>query len=648
MPNMRLNNKAADYMKAKNLQQSDLDAKLWAQMKEWEQTGLLARQPFDQRWTLSLSFLAGRQYAFFNTAAHALQMIKPLRGRIRAQDNKLLSYWRRNVADLIKNRPQMSAVPGSPQPEDIDAAKTADKGLKAWWEINKVQKKLRQLAGWIYSTGNGFMEDFWNPQKGPIDTSTGKARYLGDADVCIYGPYDLLVPFFHFGLEDLDEFPWMMLVRWKPLEWFEQEFGKKGLAVEEEDQPKTFVDTGMIMGGIPTPMSVASKTPSAMYVELRAKPCQLFPNGARLKAANGVVLEKEAFPYSSYGISHFKELDFPGIFWGKSTMEDGIGLQKTWNRTLSDLLEFNRTMGKGKWLIPKGSKAAFDPDDTHGEVLRFKPVMGHAPSQLTLKGVPTSYDKTFELTEFALNKLFSQHEVTQGTNRSDIRSGEMVAILREQDAHGNIPTNAVFEESLEEVMTRVLRRIKEGYTTQRIMQVTGKDNQYEVLAFKGADLQTVQDVKVKRQAGLPDSRVAREAIIMERFQQGLYGDPRDPEVRRTVINLLEDAVVEEMYSEERLDERVARWENEVMIERGEPLKANDYDNHVVHLREHDKYLKAIQLQKLKVENPQVYAMVYALVTQHRQLHQEFVMEMQQQQLEMQAAVKGGKGGPAND
>ena len=36
------------------------------------------------------------------------------------------------------------------------------------------------------------------------------------------------------------------------------------------------------------------------------------------------------------------------------------------------------------------------------------------------------------------NKLFSHHEVTQGTNKSDIRSGEMVELLREQDAHGMI------------------------------------------------------------------------------------------------------------------------------------------------------------------------------------------------------------------
>ena len=46
-------------------------------------------------------------------------------------------------------------------------------------------------------------------------------------------------------------------------------------------------------------------------------------------------------------------------------------------------------------------------------------------------------------------ELYHQQEVTSGTNKSDIRSGEMVALLLEQDDFGNVPTHAVFEESLE-------------------------------------------------------------------------------------------------------------------------------------------------------------------------------------------------------
>jgi hypothetical protein len=358
------------------------------------------------------------------------------------------------------------------------------------------------------------------------------------------------------------------------------------------------------------------------------------------KAANGVVLSKEAFPYTSYGISHFKEIDFPGVFWGKSTTDDGIGHQKAWNETLSDVREFNRTMAKGKWTAPKGSKMEFEPDDTHGEIIWYKPVMGHKPDQINLKSLPPTVDKIFELAEHGFNQLYSQHEVTQGTNRSDLRSGEMVALLREQDAHGNIPSHAVFEESLEEVMTRVLRRIKAGYTDERVIQLTGKDNQYETFAFKGADLRDSRDVKVKRQSGLPDSRTAREAIILERYKEGLYGDPANPETRRVVINMLEDAVVEEIFSDTRLDERIAQWENHEMLNAQTSFVVNDYDDHKIHLEEHNKFLKNIKIQKLRSEDPQAYAIIYGLITEHRAQHIEFLEEQRTRMLQEAQAMRG--------
>ena len=184
---MTLITKAADYLRKKGKLEkkgvTEKDTVLWALVKEKYDLGVELRRPFEQRWLLSLAFLSGRQYTFFNATSHTLQQLKRVRGRLRNVDNILLPRWRRLVADLIKSDPIMSVVPATGEEEDLKAAKVGDKVLKSWWQAARMNRKLRQLAGWIFSTGNGFLDDRWNPKLGPVTVDEGgNVVYGGDAD----------------------------------------------------------------------------------------------------------------------------------------------------------------------------------------------------------------------------------------------------------------------------------------------------------------------------------------------------------------------------------------------------------------------------------------------------------------------------------
>ena len=166
-----LESKAADYMKkkAKKKPQGRREGRLWAYVAEKKKDGLMARRPYERRWLIGLAFLAGRQYTYFNSTAHVVQNLEPIRGRIRMVDNQLLPRVRRQIADFIKNDPVMSVVPSSEEDEDIKAAKAGDKFLKSFWQSNRMKKKIRQSAGWIFSTGNVFLDHRWNPRLGPVE-----------------------------------------------------------------------------------------------------------------------------------------------------------------------------------------------------------------------------------------------------------------------------------------------------------------------------------------------------------------------------------------------------------------------------------------------------------------------------------------------
>jgi len=275
-------------------------------------------------------------------------------------------------------------------------------------------------------------------------------------------------------------------------------------------------------------------------------------------------------------------------------------------------------------------------------------VMGLKPEMMELKGLPATYGQMLDILVMEFMELYHQHEVTQGTNKSDIRSGEMVALLLEQDDHGNIPTHAVFEESMEAAMSRVLRRIQKGYKEERILSVTDQSGEHDVFKFKGANLRDNTDVYVARDSTLPESKLARQFRIKENYREGLYGNPQDEGTRERVLRMLEEVPddVQDIFKETHLDRQNAKVENQAMMSQpGVVYLINPYDNHKVHLEEHRMAKKQPEYQDLKREDPGLFAQLEVTFFQHEQMHQKFLnQQVRAQEAELARMMKLQKGG----
>jgi len=649
---MRLQNKAADHLKKKPSVPGKKD-KSWLLLKDKFDIGVESRRPFERVWIVSLAFLANNQWTQFNTAAHMLDPIKKPHNKLRCTDNLLLSRWRRQIADLIKTDPTMSVVPSTNDEDDVKAAKVGNDVVKSFWQTNQMKMKLRQMAGWMYGTGNGFIDDRWNPKLGPVEMQKGedgkdKLVYLGDADCGVWSPFEIYVPFTAMGETDLHSFPWLIKAKRRSLEWIANNYDR-GDEVKEESFSATSLSSAALFGAGTEALS--AKIPCATVMDFYMQPNKEHPNGLFLTGANGIILQEKEYPLNYYHLEHFKDIDVPGVFWGQATTSNAVGLQFTWNTTLTSLVEFNRKMAKGKILVPRGSKIEVDPDDQHGEKWVYNPVFGLKPEHLQLKGLPTTIDQVMALTKSSIDDLYNQHEISRGTNKSDIRSGEMVSLLREQDAHGNIPSHALFEESLERLMKRVLERIRKEYTAERMLKIMGEEGEFVVFEFKGADLRNNTDVIVRRESTLPDSRVDREAKILRKLELGLYGQIQDRKVRRTVARMIEDAGANSIYEPDRLDERIAERENHLMMdEEGMDTNAakaliNSYDNHVIHDEIHDRFRKGSDYQKLKYsenEGEQEHFLELDIRFEaHNGMHKEFIAEQEKKMMQQQIALQGG-------
>jgi hypothetical protein len=622
--------------------------KKWPELKNRMDEAYGARRPFENRWLINLSFLGGRQYVFYNQSAQLLQYLVHRKNRLRVVDNKILPRYRKQISRLIRTNPRMSIVPNSVEDSDLKAAKIGDKVIKWWWRNHWMKKTARSLGGWIYSCGNGFLGDRWDPKAGPIIAGAdGKLSYAGDAVVDVWSPFEVGGPTGGINETELEDLPWIIKMKFRPLEWFENTYGAKGAKVGAETRPSPYVDTSVLFGL--TEGSSIQKVQGAVWAELRIKPCVKFPRGLFLQGANGKILEESDYPFESYHLEHFKDNEIPGVFWGMATTEAAIWLQKVWNRTVSDIGEFNRVMARGKWLVPRNSKMEVLPDDSHGQRLLYTPVMGHKPDMMDIKGLPASYQQMLDILAREFMELYSQHEVTQGTNRSDIRSGQMVALLLEQDDYGNIPTHAIFEEGIERSMGRVLQRIQKGYDNERVISVVGSSGEHEVFKFKGADLKNNTDVHVVRDSTLPESKLAKQMRIKENYQQGLYGDPTDEGTRERVLRMLDEVPddIQDIFKETHLDRQNAQVENNaIATQPGVSYIINPYDNHEVHLAEHRLFKKQPEYQKLKREDPSAFGQLEISFFQHEQLHQKFLAQQREAQMKMAASMekmkKGGR------
>ena len=575
----------------------------------WE-VGRRCREHVERDWFLTRAFLMGHQYARWDTRREALVRLPGKVKKLRLTDNKMLPYYRRQVAKLVKKRPEWQVIPNTTEDADVHAARLGRQVLEHLDRVLDMSRKRRELAQWIFSTGNGYLFDTW-------DVSANEVSVEVDSPFAWYWP---AVP---FGPTSVDNMPWGLRVTWRPLSWFLATFPERGHRVKEEKLPTNskLYQYAVWKEDVRPPNL---KAPGALLKELFYRPDGEFPRGLYAAVAGDVVLMLTDFPnYGTedeplyeYPVTHFRDIAVPGVFWGWPTSYHAIFLQEDWNAIRSSISSYVRSMAKVKWVVPKG--AGFKPgdlNDLHAEVLEYNPVRALPPQQTRISPLPRAVFEALAMIEASFMDLYHQHEVSQAQAPKQVRSSWAFNVLAEIDDIPLTPTHAEFHEGLARVGRHVLIHAASRYVDERLIKVVGRGEQVQIHKLRGADLRGNTDVRVVVGDSLPDSKVAKQAAIMERFTQGLYGPPGDPTVALRVRRMLDDLLDEDIYSDSFADEVNARNEDEKLTQLAAEVaaqpeivatpefltewlpQAQPYDNDVVHLRVHEQELKRPEKQE---------------------------------------------------
>ncbi len=583
-----------------------------------------ARMNVEKQWYLNMCFYRGRQNVAFRQQIGFIQSttgqlyIPPAPYyRSRPVINRVRPIIRGELAKLTSQKPTAYIIPATSDDDDLFAAQAGEQIWESLFTEKKVPAIFRRALWWNQVCGNSFVKAYWDPTK--IDyTSSDPNGQVGEICYEPVTPFNLFVP--DLNIIDLDEQPFVIHAQLKSPAWVRMNF--PDAKVTQGDQRREILDNEWL--GIEQSETTA-QTQMILCLELWAKPgkLQFMPKGGVLLAVGDSLVGRhiEGLPYQHKCYPFAKLDNIPtGKFYTDSTINDLIPLQREYNRTRGQVIEAKNRMAKPQLAAERGSVDPAKITSEPGQVIEYQP--GTQPPQpIPLQPLPNYVLEELDRILQDMSDISGQHEVSKGQVPPGVTAATAINYLQEQDDSMMSSTFVSLEEAFEKVARMSLNYVQQFWDTPRIIKTTGDDQFFDALTFKGSDLRGNTDIKVEAGSALPLSKSAKQAFVMDLIKLGIVDGA-------TGLEVMELGGIAKIYEAVKVDVRQAQRENlrmaqiddatyqqfQMMGQEGGVVPVNTWDNHMVHIDEHNKYRKSQAFEKVSEASRMEFEM-------HVQMHQ---------------------------
>lgn len=595
------------------------------------------RVQIEQQWYLNLAFYFGKQYVRIlrpdaSSGITATKLWTPPAPYYRQRPviNRIRPTVRTELSQLTANRPNASIVPATAEDRDMYAAMAGEQIWYNHYTDKKLKHKIRRCMFWTLTCGNGFMKQYWDYNSGPMgekenpETGGVEKYQMGDIVYEPETPFHILVP--DFREAEIESQPFLIHAQTRSPEWVQSHLGKN---VKASGGARTFLEETFlnVMG-----VEQAEQKKNVLVLECWVKPGAdpLFPNGALLTLVGDELVQAlEGWPYEhkEFPFSKFDHID-SGKFYNTSSVEDLIPLQKEYNRTRGQIIEAKNRMAKPQLVAPTGSVDVKKITSEPGQVIFYQPGM-NPPEPLPLQPIPNYVLQELDTIKSDWADIAGQHEVTHGEVPPGVTAATAISYLQERDESKLSMTFDSLEEGIEKTAKQTLQMVQQFWDEPRTVRVVGEEGAFDALVFKGADLHNNFDVRIEGGSALPQSKAAKQALIMDLMKMN-FVDPQKG------LSLMDMGGINKLYEQIQVDERQAKRENmrmarvtEEMFIRyqqqnmqimqkneehfgvgpdGTPLDppiiipVNNWDNHEVHIEMHNNFRKSQAFERLPEPN----------------------------------------------
>lgn len=635
----------------------------------------------ERQWNLNLAFYNGNQWVEMlpmNAPMNAGQLSMPKaitaggKSRERQTINRIKPIIRTEMAKFISNRPGASVIPATDEDEDILAAKAGEKVWESTSNRRLLQDEFIDAVFWMCVTGNGFIKTTWNENIKDTDADTP-----GDIDYGSVDPYKLFFP--DLKIKDIQAQPFIIHAYAKPVEWLEMTY--KDALQGARVTPSCNEAASITEQSYARPRGTDEKGfDSAMLMELWVKPgnCPLLPNGGMVIMVGDIIVDyyDEGLPYDHemYPFSHLHHIKTER-FYRASIIEDLIDLQRDYNKLRSQIAESRKKMAKPQIMAPRGSVVASKITNEIGTLIEYRQGM-EPPQPMPLQNVPQYVLQEVEYIKADFEDISGQHEVSKGQTPTGVTAATAIAYLQESDDSFILPTFKAIEAAYGSIAKQTLKLCSQYWDIPRTVKVIGKDEVFSIEQLSGADLVRGTDVRVEPGSSLPVSKAARQALIMDLMMNFPEAVPQSTGLEMMEIgadvklmDILKgserQAKRENIKMKRLMPEQIAQYEEEwnmAMAQQGfgdeegqtplidpqsgmplEPpllIPVNDWDDHAVHIEEHNAFRRTQEFEALPDE---IKTLFQSHVSQHQSAQQQDQLMQMLSQIPTDGSTPGVSG-----
>lgn len=619
---------------------------------------LQARKPQEMIWYRNIAFFLDHQYLEWDRMRGIFRTPLAPPWRVRHVENRLKPTTLHVVAKCTKNKPVFNVLPVQADDDSLHTAMVGKIILGHVHNLNKQDILNQKIFFLSYLYGISYKDIIWDSEKGSkmLVAVDEKGQLVfgktGDIGIEVLSPFQV-VPEIGSRNEDQCQMVGKQVIQ--SLEYIKRKYKKYGHLVTSEGTASMSSVENQISSLINKSLNVAGhqyaddegkereeSSGFATIKELRVKPTDKYPNGRIIRIANGIFLEETELPYkfmienNTLGITRYPFIDIPESWYGDTPYNSLIPLQKRLNRNISAVQEILNMMCKPKYRAHKDQKLSRNTINNEFEIIEYSGPPGmNPPDVLPASEAPVSLFKAQEedRTE-SWDEISMLHETSKGGQIPGINSKVAMSFLEEQDQTVYQPILTYFENKEEIVGKNVLELAKEKYVEPRKLQILGKNKEVEAYDFDGnEDIPTT--VRVIPGSSFPVSQAAKQQALFQALTSGMFGPveniPWDLKIRiLSSSNIVDvDAVFEEL----QVDQRETRKEHQLWM-KGFIRPVNIFDNHAVHIRQHDIFRKSDKYRNIQRTNPKLAMQIDEHISLHMQNDPAY-LEMQKMEQEQQ-------------
>jgi hypothetical protein len=609
-------------------QPTEQDEKAVAEVDAKFERWLKQRKPYEIQWFINAAFYRGLQYIAYDNQYHTIRTTQPVdvpSTKKKVPINRIFPKIRARLAKFLRGRPQPTVIAASNEIHDRLNARASQLALDYAWRKLFLEIRYRDALLWAKDCGKGFWWFHWNEDaQGRMKISnpaTGSTQVLtlplGDVQIEVGSPFEVLVS--DPSIAAIGDQPEIMRVKLRDIEDVRGRYPKvahliqatpgyeEAFQFERRIASLTAKTEGMTLTDSPGDRSGTDKegrdTNKVLVKELFCRPSKKWPNGRYLVVVGSVLARNDELPWFSdmenpFPVEEFTDVSNVGQFWSTTITEQLIGPQRQYNFIRNKIDQQLRLMMHPKIFTPKQAMIAKNAFHSGaGEKIEYNWIPGlPAPFAWTPPNVAADAWRLIQTLKEEIEDISQIFPASEGSVGS-AASGYQTNLLQEASDGVHAPDARAHELTIERSAWKIRRLMKLGYDVPRLLTVAGANRQAEVIEFHSEQIDENADIIVQTGSGLPTLKAAKQQILLDYYEKGIFGPPGTPDANRKFLSMADVGGLDTVTDPARNDEELAMMENDDIANGNDIPVPQFFEDHMQHYQVHTNLLKSVEARE---------------------------------------------------